>query len=312
MSQWEQVFQRHQEAESARREALREQILNHEAPDVECEYCHKPRKQYPLPDWEARIAGPVYDMANAAWYFKPEPHPDCDAALVRIARETRRQKHLEESYRSIHAVGLPKDYRSKTLESFVTDSADASKSVRLAKAWQLSDDSGLLFMGPSGSGKSHLLMGLLNRIVEEISNQEFEEIEARKDDDDFNIRYISGKRNVVYFTAAQFFNKLRADMSWQFEESISKVFFLDDLGAENTTDWGREILFRLFDYCASNKITVFISTNLNMNEMKERLHERIVSRIMQLCVPINLTGTDKRKEAMLKKAEELKRRAGIA
>lgn len=306
---FENVLRRAQESQERATAELREKVLAHKPRTMECEICKKPRTEQLIPDWEILLTSHILPFASPLSFYAPESHPACDALRTQNERSKAKQALIDQHFQSVLKLGIPTDFRSKTLATFQATNADLEKAVKLVSVWNPSDESGFLFMGPSGSGKSHLLLSVLNRVVTEFAEQEFEEKEKNKNN--LDLHYISGRRRTVYATAAQFFAKVRSEMDWRFEDVITNYLFLDDLGAENTTDWGREVLFRLFDHCVSNKVTVFITTNLTMNEMREKLHERIVSRIMHLCIPMAIQAPDKRKEFMLKKAEEIKRRAGL-
>jgi DNA replication protein DnaC len=74
------------------------------------------------------------------------------------------------------------------------------------------------------------------------------------------------------------------------------VLILDDLGAEKASEWVAETLYILIDDRYGNmKPTVFTS-NYSPSELAERLGDRIVSRIMEMCRIIEIKTSDKRKE----------------
>ncbi len=73
-----------------------------------------------------------------------------------------------------------------------------------------------------------------------------------------------------------------------------EILTIDDIGAEKPTDWVMETLYDLinerYEEC---KITIFTS-NLSLDELAERLGDRIPSRIAEMCEIIELKGEDKR------------------
>ena len=74
---------------------------------------------------------------------------------------------------------------------------------------------------------------------------------------------------------------------------------LDDLGAESAvTDYGikRELAAEfVVRYHREGGGRLFVTTNLTGEEIAERYTARLTSRIKELCIPLHLTGADKRK-----------------
>jgi len=99
---------------------------------------------------------------------------------------------------------------------------------------------------------------------------------------------------VVYFSAGQFFNTLRQS---NFENRDDQLYhydlvIIDDLGAELTNSFVTSALFSFLNERILRKKSTIISTNLNLNELKERYSDRIVSRIIQNFKLLKLSGPD--------------------
>ncbi len=58
---------------------------------------------------------------------------------------------------------------------------------------------------------------------------------------------------------------------------------LDDIGAGQVTDWVIETLFTLIDYRLSRLRPIYFTSNLTVQELGKRYHERIGHRIMRKC-----------------------------
>lgn len=85
-----------------------------------------------------------------------------------------------------------------------------------------------------------------------------------------------------YFT---FFNRLVA----------VDLLHLDDLGAENRTEWVLEQLYAIIDRRYNDQRSIIVTTNLEEPELYEQLGDRIVSRLTEICGdPLVLRGKDKR------------------
>ena len=83
---------------------------------------------------------------------------------------------------------------------------------------------------------------------------------------------------------------------------------IDDLGAEGVSSWSRdEVLGSILQYRMQENLPTFITSNLNINELEEHLSvttnnksekvkaKRIIERIKQLTIDIEMIGENKRK-----------------
>ena len=116
-----------------------------------------------------------------------------------------------------------------------------------------------------------------------------------------------------YRTSIIFWPEFVRDMfSYDFKESMEYVknvdlLLIDDLGAENLTAYNRdEILCPILQYRMDNKLTTFITSNFNINELNMHLSKskdgieeikagRIISRINQLTEDIEMISKNLRK-----------------
>jgi DNA replication protein DnaC len=57
---------------------------------------------------------------------------------------------------------------------------------------------------------------------------------------------------------------------------------LDDLGAENDTEWAVEKLTRLVDYRHRNRKLLVVATNLSADETGEKLTPRVADRVFDV------------------------------
>ena len=269
-----------------------------------CEICGDPVAfaRRPGISINAKISDP---KLQKAFYFVREEHSECIAELTRLRKERwakeeaeRDEENFRESF-SNHLSGWtnkvcpPHDWQSKTFES-MAERPGSARAFAMAKAWKTTDPVGLAFMGPSGTGKSHLAWAIVNRGIEDAR--------AARTDNWLQFPF--------YANVSEFLHSVRKNNfdlpAWV---DHAPVFILDDLGVENITDWSREILFRFLERRIAYGGRLIITTNLTLNEMKERLHERITSRILELCVPVKIEGDDVRVDRMKRFAAELTARS---
>lgn len=78
------------------------------------------------------------------------------------------------------------------------------------------------------------------------------------------------------------------------------LLIIDDLGIERNSEFALEQVYNVIDSRYCKMLPLIVTTNLGLNEMKaadlDTAHQRIYSRILEMCVPIYCGGEDKRKE----------------
>jgi DNA replication protein DnaC len=111
-------------------------------------------------------------------------------------------------------------------------------------------------------------------------------------------------RSVAIYSLPRLLNLLRESMNsdegmLDFMDRLTAVdlLHLDDLGAENQTDWVLEQLYSIVNARYEAERAIVATTNLMPDELSERLGSRTVSRLVEICGDlIPLFGEDKRRE----------------
>lgn len=146
---------------------------------------------------------------------------------------------------------------------------------------------GIYLHGSFGSGKSYIISALLNEL-------------SKKDAKCVNVYFPSLLRILKESFNENFDEKIHEIMTTQF-------LLLDDVGAENNTLWSRdEILGTILQHRMDNDLTTFFTSNLNLEEYEDHLKvtnksmddvkaRRIIERVKQLSVPMQLVSENKRK-----------------
>ena len=145
---------------------------------------------------------------------------------------------------------------------------------------------GIYLHGSFGSGKTFLLAALLNELKEKKK----------------------AKFEIVYYPTL--LRNLKEDLSIVDSKvnyySNVEILLLDDIGAENVTNWGRdEILGTILQYRMDNHLTTFFTSNLDINELEKHLSitkdnmdmvkaRRIIERIKQLTIDMELISKNRR------------------
>ena len=145
---------------------------------------------------------------------------------------------------------------------------------------------GLLFWGPSGTGKTFAAACIANALVER----------------EVGVRMITLGDALV-----QLFG-MNGEERVRYLESLSScgLLILDDFGVERRTPYAREQVYEIVNRRYLSGRPMVVTTNLTLKELKnaDRDDSRIHDRVLERCVPVCFDGTSLRQE---KTAERIKR-----
>jgi DNA replication protein DnaC len=183
----------------------------------------------------------------------------------------------------------------------IFSSPEMAESLDLIKNWEVTDNFGFLFFGSAGTGKSYIAVALAKRIARKLIHASTIE--------DFSQNTASSLSLPVYINSNTLFEEAIKN-SYAIPASYIRCshLFVDDLGSENVTDMKRELLFNLLNERTILNLPTFVTTNLSLNDIRSRFYERILSRLLGLCVPIEITGEDHRVKHSLERLNVLKAR----
>jgi len=155
------------------------------------------------------------------------------------------------------------------------------------------DKEGLFIYGPRGTGKTHFMAALAREHIIHM-----DPVISRDGESRFNIAlaplFISVPSLLAYIR-----NTFRKDSKKTEIELIdyfsSKDFLLlDDLGTEKPTEWVLQTLYQIIDTRYSERKSTIISSNYTLDEIADRLDDRISSRIAVLKRLNIKSGKDRR------------------
>lgn len=175
--------------------------------------------------------------------------------------------------------GIPKKYLYRRLDEFVihgTTQSDKNEMVLMkAHAQNCIKDAytskrGICYLGATGSGKTFLASLILNEIIYQHA---------------MPVKFLKITRD--------FFNQIRATYSAESNnygkgEDIFKkiasipVLLLDDFGVQADSAWEQRMLYDLIDARYENEQMTFITTNLELKEIKPLFDGRIYSRLKEM------------------------------
>lgn len=106
----------------------------------------------------------------------------------------------------------------------------------------------------------------------------------------------------LFINVTKFFNELRNNIDDKSEyisyvkELIPKVDLIvwDDIGIKTLSTWEHDILFDIINTRVEKGLSNIYTSNMSPAEIKEKLGDRLFSRIIQLSILVELNGKDKR------------------
>nr|WP_325191345.1 ATP-binding protein [uncultured Selenomonas sp.] len=136
---------------------------------------------------------------------------------------------------------------------------------------------GLMLMGGYGTGKTHLAVAILRETAE---------------------AGIPG----MFVVVPDLLGKMRASFGQKdgkAEELVTtaknaQLLVLDDLGAENPSPWVVELVYVLINHRYEHMLPTVITTNCSGRELEATFGRRIVSRLAEMTVPVNIRAEDYR------------------
>ena len=222
------------------------------------------------------MAACIYDICDGSGFVYDEPtntSSDCRCRAQTIARNRARD---------LSAIVPPRYLKHsfdrspvKDIEPRFTVDAAARFANRIGE--NLDAGNGLFFIGPVGTGKTELAMQITMAALE-------------------------AGRTAARFTAPRLFSRIResfGDGTYQslFEGLVAvDLLHIDDLGAEQSTPWVLEELYSIVNTRYEEERSLIVTTNIydDPDELKTRLTERTLSRILHMCDELKTEGHDHR------------------
>ncbi|MDU4210053.1 MAG: ATP-binding protein, partial [Finegoldia magna] len=237
-----------------------------------------------------RVDGELLDLG----FTKFIPRIKCEC-------EIKRDKENAEREILTRISSLKKDCFSSPLqhqynfEKYLNEKGQAYKvAYNYAKSFeQMKEDNvGLLFYGDVGSGKTYLACAIANELIERT------QVRAK-------ILNLSQVINQIQKSA------FKVDSN-EIIDNLSNIplLILDDLGIERDTSYAREQVYNIINSRYLKGRPTIFTTNLSLeiiqNPNIELEYQRIYSRILEMTIPVKVTGEDFRRKIHQEKLRKYK------
>jgi DNA replication protein DnaC len=221
-----------------------------------------------------RKAMEVVKVSGSTWGIEEYPVlwflPMCEAC-----EEEMREKEIPLPVK-LAKVGLVGKLQGMRLDTFKVLNPGHERALKLANRVVQDRDINLWLVGSCGTGKTHVAAGV--------------------------VRALAGSPVSVRFTyVPSLLDELRDSMKgvWEGElpETVASgvdVLVLDDLGCEKNTEWAVERLTVIADQRSLYKRVTVITSNLDPDEVRFRMGDRMVSRLMENCRVVDMGSEDYR------------------
>ena len=102
----------------------------------------------------------------------------------------------------------------------------------------------------------------------------------------------------------------------EYYDSLNRfpLLILDDLSAERKTEYMQEIVQNVIDSRYRAGLPLIITTNLTGKELEnpaDVTSQRLFSRLYQMCIPVKVEGTDRRRARLKKDMSTYKELLGL-
>lgn len=190
--------------------------------------------------------------------------PELVTRVVINAPDYRRPKddtgHPELSSLNLHTKRTFSTFDSRHDENLKNDETNSlNKAFKTAEIFARDPKGWLVFIGPFGSGKTHLAASIANYQAQEGYPPLFVVVP-----------------DLLDHLRATFSPRSQANYDNRFEEiRTSPLLILDDLGTQSMTPWVKEKLYQLFNYRYNAELPTVVTSSDSLDEMDARIRSRL-------------------------------------
>jgi len=176
------------------------------------------------------------------------------------------------------------DYYRKTSEQYRMMTLVYDTALRYANNFKADKAGNLLFIGTTGTGKTHLSTSIAKVVVER----------------GYDVVYDMMQNILSDFEKERFgrsaYNSYTDTVSLTDKYYECDLLIMDDLGSELTNQFVTACLYNIINTRLNHRRATIINTNLTIDELRKRYTDRIYSRMMGEYQVLNFCGSDIRIE----------------
>lgn len=221
----------------------------------------------------------------------------CEQERMHEEEEKRKAKELEEKVKELRKMGFPDAEMSRF--TFENDDRSNEYISDVAKRYadnfttMYSKHKGLLLFGTVGTGKTYIAACIANALID----RGYTCLVT-------NFARLTNTINGMYDGKQEYIDGL----------DRFSLLVIDDLASERDTEYMNEIVTNIIDARYRSGKPMIVTTNLTSEELKnprDVRKQRIYSRLMEMCIPLEVKGTDRRKKKLIDEKNEFDELLGL-
>lgn len=249
-----------------------------------CGKCHTPKQCRFVATWDGK---------------EKKPYTPCDCARERREAEeqARQAQNLRIEVNRLRKLGFPDSEMANW--TFANDDGTDPKTTSIARNYvdnfpeMERRGKGLLLYGPVGTGKTYAAACIANELI-------------------------SQGRPCLVTNFARITNTLQGmfDGKQRYLDDFTRLDLLviDDLAAERDTSYMNEMVFNIIDSRYRSGKPLIVTSNLSQSDLKAPCsvdRKRIYSRLLEMCVPIEVKASDRRERKLHDDSADMARLLGL-
>jgi len=204
----------------------------------------------------------------------------CNYCEAKQQQKLHQENEVKRIQREIQSAGLKGNLSFYTFANFKADKYEKQLDLISKVLKNQNQRKGLFLYGPPGSGKTHLVCAITNKIItENLGSVKFIQtidllLEIKRA---FNSQEITELDIIEKYTSATY-------------------LVLDDIGVEKRSDWTFTVFYKIINDRYISNLPTIITSNCSLDDLDKHFDERIVSRIIQMCEVIKMPNLNHRLE----------------
>lgn len=150
------------------------------------------------------------------------------------------------------------------------DLSNCDEKIKEAIKKAIEERKGLFIYGDTGTGKTYTIHSLAKKTKSYVNNF---------------VTLLSEFRD--YMQKGYYYQSIT-------DFTDKEYIYIDDIGSEKTSDFVQEFIYIIVNKRYENMKRTVFSTNLSLSDFRQRYGDRILSRISEMCILVELKGQDKR------------------